>query len=522
MLSPVFDLPPGTYISERYKILKTLGQGGFGITYVAWDAATEKRVAVKECFPDGLCVRETQTGAIKPARPEWEHQYLNALNDMRKEVRTLTGLDHEGIVRINDVIWGNGGVFCVMPWLQGGTLREKMVEGGMANYSVDQSITWLRMLLDALRYLHNRGIVHRDIKPTNIMFDAAGNPIIIDFGAALNRPERTTSTTTQGAFSRSYAAPEQITGKGRIGPWTDFYSLAATWYELLTGILPEDADARLMQDDLVPLSRETARLDYPEELLRLLNCNMSLRPIDRCRDVDQWLQCWDECMLPREIIKRTHRSRLIIECAVFGSLGLGITLGLWAAFSKKRADDATLALSAEQATLPAGELTRILNERVGNMVHLNEYNAMCDRYTQRFEKCLAEQVSCQLSLLEKLNAELEHIKSSKEAQDFCNKIRHQSDELLQEQSDQRSSIATEFEEEHKSYVTSTDEMAKLLPPRTQQEEMLLPSVCNDISYKMTQRFTLIMAMLYGVDPDKETSFISRIADLYGRAAGIQG
>ncbi len=520
MISPVFDLPPGTYIGGRYKVLKALGQGGFGITYVAWDESAKERVALKECFPEGLCVRETQTGSIKPARPEWEQQYLNALDDMRKEVRTLTNLNHEGIVRINDVIWGNGGVFCVMPWLQGGTLRDMITGNAGHSITADRSISWLRMLLDALRYLHDRGIVHRDIKPANIMFDAAGKPVIIDFGAALNRPERTTATTTQGAFSRRYAAPEQITGKGRVGPWTDFYSLSATWYELLTGKLPEDADARLMQDDLVPLSRETSRLTYPDILLSLLNCNMSLRPADRCQNVDQWLQCWDDGVLPREMIRRIRRKRLVLEGAALGCLGLGAAFGLWKYFSDEGKKDAPSPLAEEQAALPPGELTRILTERVGKAARIKEYHAMCDRYTHRFEQCHADQESRQVSLLRQYETELNALKSLEEAESFSEKIQSTLKSVSEEQSAERKRIAKDFNLERRSFTTNTEGLAKLVPPRTQQEEMLLPSICNDVSYEMMQRFTIITATAEKKGIEKETSFTHEMLRLIDRAISL--
>ncbi len=520
MTSPVFDLPPGTYINDRYKILKALGRGGFGITYIAWDESTKERVAVKECFPEGLCIRETQTGSIKPARPEWEQQYLNALNDMRKEMRTLTGLNHEGIVRINDVIWGNGGVFCVMPWLQGGTLRDITSSAAGRNLTADRSISWLRMLLDALRYLHNRGIVHRDIKPTNIMFDSTGKPVIIDFGAALNRPERTTSTTTQGAFSRSYAAPEQITGKGHIGPWTDLYSLSATWYELLTGKLPEGADARLMQDDLVPLSRESSRLAYPDALLSLLNCNMSLRPTERCQNVDQWLQCWADGVLPRGVFRRTRRARLVLEGAALGCLVLGVAFGLWKSFFHEDKGDAPNTLSGEQSALPPGELTRILTDRVGEAARVKDYHAMCDRYTHRFEQCYADQISRQVSLLRQYETEINALKSREEAESYIEKVRRIHGDVLREQDSERKRIANDFDTERRSYITGTDKLAKLVPPRTQQEEMLLPHVCSDVSYKMMQRFTMIMLMAEGEEIEQRTSFTRRMLRLIDRAASL--
>ena len=130
-------------------------------------------------------------------------------------------------------------------------------------------------------YLHGRGIYHRDIKPGNILFDERELPVLIDFGAALNKPE-VNCTVTQGEFSYAYASPEQITGKGEIGPWTDLYALAATWYGLISSIPVEQADRRLMQDDVVPFPGMTLPLPCPREL-RIYSTSQRWAKPDACR-----------------------------------------------------------------------------------------------------------------------------------------------------------------------------------------------------------------------------------------------
>ncbi len=281
-------LPPGTMLGN-YKLLKALGQGGFGITYIAWDNQLKRNIALKECFPLGLCCRDADTGMIAPL-PHIEPQlYRGAMEALKKEAQTLASLNHERIVRVYDVFEAHGSVFYVMPWLEGGSLKERMAEAanGGAPITSEQAREWLLRLLDGLEYLHAKGIYHRDIKPANILFDERGMPVLIDFGAALNKPDAT-QTISQGEFSYAYAAPEQVTGKGEIGPWTDFYSLAATWYALISGHAVEQSLQRLMQDDLTPLAVMKPAPCADKALLVSIDKNLNLPAAKRCQAAAEW------------------------------------------------------------------------------------------------------------------------------------------------------------------------------------------------------------------------------------------
>lgn len=300
MNNSVDALPPGAQLGQ-YRLIEAASQGGFGILYRAWDEKLNRPVAVKECFPASICRRDPQTGVVQPHTESLRANYETAINDVYEEAQTLAGLHHAQVVPVYDIFRSAGSMFYVMPWLEGGSLRDKMAAG--KNVDAEESTRWLVSILSALEYLHSRQIIHRDIKPGNIMFDADGNPVLVDFGSALNRATKV-DTTTQGEFSPVYASPEQVSGKGKIGPWTDLYSLAATWYELLTGNAPEPAQQRLVSDDLAPLPSGTTVLE--QSIMQ----NLALSPEERCQSAREW-QDWLLRGASPVAVARRHRSRLL-------------------------------------------------------------------------------------------------------------------------------------------------------------------------------------------------------------------
>lgn len=291
------ELAPGTRL-EQYEVLSVLGSGGFGITYLAKDLFLNRNVVIKENFPASCSYRDPLTGHIRPNNEHDLENYTWALKSFLSEAQTLAELNHPGIVRILSVFEANGTAYFAMEHITGLSLDylgEKLHTTGH-RYTEDELKGLLTRLLRILEYLHASHIYHRDIKPGNILLTEQGTPVLIDFGAARHALKLHTATvlTTQG-----YSSPEQALGKTNIGPWSDLYSVGATFYALLTGHPPERAEARLSEDTMPPLhsNPHLMRL-YSRQFL--LSLDKALAPQINCRyqDAREWIN--DICSISGE------------------------------------------------------------------------------------------------------------------------------------------------------------------------------------------------------------------------------
>ena len=225
--APVF-LPPGQKVGP-YAIERVLGHGANGIAYLAHDRTLDRKVVLKEHYPQGLCRRDSETHLLVPLNEEVAHTFTDSVDQFIREARLIASLEHPSIIRIHRVFsLSPTTCFYVMPLLEGGTLRE--VIHSDKRIPPRTIISWLQTLVSALDCLNQHHIVHLDIKPGNILFTGKGQPVLADFGTASLRPPH--GTVNILAHS-AYSAPELFTENAVPDIRADQYSLAACFYELM-------------------------------------------------------------------------------------------------------------------------------------------------------------------------------------------------------------------------------------------------------------------------------------------------
>lgn len=255
MKKSTYSLPVGsTLMQGKYRIVAVLGQGGFGITYKGEHTMLSTTVAIKEFFMKGACERDENSTHVTTSQSNSELA-SRFRTKFLKEAKTLAVLKHPNIIRVFDVFEDNGTAYYVMDYIEGNNLSD-IVEG-KGRLSEPLALKYIRQVANALNYLHQKKLLHLDVKPANILLDKnTGNAILIDFGVSKQYDQDGQQTsTTPPAISKGYSPVEQYAQGSNVktfSPATDIYSLAATLYKLVTGNTPPESNLLLNEDEQLP------------------------------------------------------------------------------------------------------------------------------------------------------------------------------------------------------------------------------------------------------------------------------
>lgn len=275
------QLKTGTALcGGKYKIERVLGQGGFGITYLATQDILERQVAIKEFFFREFCIRDADTSHVTLGTEVNKGIVERFLKKFIKEARTISTLKDPGIIQIYDVFRENGTAYYVMEYIEGESLNDMVKRRGALPEAEAQG--YIRQVGEALTNIHRHNINHLDVKPSNIMVRSDnGHTVLIDFGVAKQYDSETMegTTTTPVGISHGYSPVEQYRRNGvqSFSPQSDVYALAATLFKLLTGNTPPEAPD--VQDMGLPVDELTARGVSPHisEAIRHAMLSRSMR-----------------------------------------------------------------------------------------------------------------------------------------------------------------------------------------------------------------------------------------------------
>ena len=284
-MTNLIALKNGTELVGDYRIDRVLGAGGFGITYLAEEAALDRSVTIKEYFPSDFAAR-TSTSDAAPRSQDCASDYRWGLDRFIEEAQTLAKFSHPNIVRVYRYFKANNTAYMVLHFEEGQSLKSWLKGLGRAPRQKELDAI-IAPLLEALELIHKQDFLHRDIAPDNIIIRKDGSPVLIDFGSA--RGEIAAHSKTVSALVKpGYSPYEQYAETSRQqGPWTDIYALGATLYHAVTGKRPADSPSRMVKDELIP-AREAALGAYRAGFLKAIDHALALQTDARPQSIAAW------------------------------------------------------------------------------------------------------------------------------------------------------------------------------------------------------------------------------------------
>jgi serine/threonine protein kinase len=286
------DLKPGTQLLDgHYTILGFLNSGGFGITYLAKDSL-DRTVVIKECFPNALCRRSTPI--VRARSRKHQADFRSFVESFVAEARSLARLVHPNIVGVHQVFEDNDTAYMAIDYIDGKDLLDVLDSTDQA-FTPAEIVVMLKKMLSAVEFIHQTGILHRDISPDNILIDATGNPVLIDFGAASEQNGQSARVLTGRRVVKDGYSPQEfyLTGAEQSQS-SDLYALGATFIHVITGKAPPESQRRLAKiaegeaDPYQPLDGRFP--GYPVGFLASIDKAVRVLPKDRIATAADWIE----------------------------------------------------------------------------------------------------------------------------------------------------------------------------------------------------------------------------------------
>jgi non-specific serine/threonine protein kinase len=286
------ELPAGTVLCNgQYTVEEFLNSGGFGMTYLARDSL-DRKVVLKECFPDAICRRSGERVILRSG--DFEEDFARAVDLFQKEARALARLQHPNIVGVHQIFQANGTAYMALDYVNGVDLADLMESH--PDYLAPSVVKSLLIsLLKALTYVHENGILHRDISPDNILLDTNGTPVLIDFGAARQNATKASRVLSRVQTVKDGYSPQEFYFAGTTqSPSSDLYALAATIYHLITGAAPPNSSLRMaamVENRTDPYQKLSGRfIAYEDGFIASIDKCLNLFAKDRIQSAQEWLR----------------------------------------------------------------------------------------------------------------------------------------------------------------------------------------------------------------------------------------
>lgn len=291
-------LPPFFILNTKYLLGKKLGQGGFGITYLAKNMKTGVRCCIKEYYPAKLIRERKPDGTIILKEDADPAEYLDGLQRFMEEAQTLQELrDNVSVVDVLERFEENGTAYFVMELIEGCNLRAFKREH-TEQQTLKMALQMLLLIGSALAEVHRFGMIHGDISPENILISQDGEIKLIDFGAARSFRHGEPKQGQKIYLKPNYAPYEQYTIKPIQGPWTDIYALAATFYYIVSGQKMLDAMSRLKGQNYTPLYQLVPAISF--ELSAVIDRALAFDYHDRYRSMMEFLHALEKTVRPSD------------------------------------------------------------------------------------------------------------------------------------------------------------------------------------------------------------------------------